>query len=500
MFGANNTIKSINVAKLVLQETGTYNPMYFRPYETHVDGYTMDAVNTRLERSPANLADPNIFSGLASNIISPSATVGPQISIPYGWTERRMRFILEVSVKATLGTEMVYYFQGYTTHLGISQSNYIDPNMEFIINSFIRVSRLQRYGANGIEYVDKIVESAQVVNGQIMTQYIGEQIPGMETGVYGIRPQDVFTGIASNHLKNSYEYMGNAGRGNVFLETRLRKDEALCSSRANGLPSSYISNLVNSYQISTKNQEFGQGIENVYDTAIRGSLAYDPFLKENYFLRALANIRGIGTPDKMRPVFTLNELSAIDPNVQNVTNVFSLGHTARAGLMQAGQHAYWNGADRESVVATILSNAVPAIMMDLMITKIHFRSTNHDISGRTNTAIIDGKSVTNADLSQNFAMFLHRLEKEVLFDITFGNQELYMLEMSVDIFGDSMISIGLGNNPMTSFGTPSFCDSLSTPVATVNKTGFDAICHDFETMFSNIQESSPTSIVLNQSI
>lgn len=504
MYGNHRSVERISVAKLILQETGTHNPMYFRPYETHVDAYTMDVINNRVEQSPSKITDANVFSGIASNVISPSATVGPQISIPYGWNERRIRFIMEVHVQASIGTPMVYYFQGFTNYLGISNHNgktSIDPNMEFIINSYIRVSRLQKYGVNGLEYVDKIVESAHVVNGQIMTETIHDQIPGLETGIYALRPQDIFTGISHNNLRNGYETMGHgASKNAMFFDGRLKKQESIGSSRANGLPSNYIANVINSYQVSTKNQDFGNGTRNVIDMAITDSVAFDPKLAENFFLRALGQVRGPDNPQRMKPTFTINELACIDSNIQNVTNLISLGQTARAALPQAGQTAYWNGADRESVIATVLSNAVPAVMMDLMISKIHFRSTNHDIGGKMNTVIINGASVTNADLTRNYQMFMYRLEREVLFDITFGNNESYMLEMSVDLFGESTVNISLASGPMVTFGTPSFCDSLTTPVATVNRDGFHKICHDFEVMFGNIQEASPTSIVLNSQI
>jgi len=139
-------------------------------------------------------------------------------------------------------------------------------------------------------------------------------------------------------------------------------------------------------------------------------------------------------------------------------------------------------------------------MMDLMINKIFFRSTNHDIGGIMNTVIIDAKSITNADLTQNFELFKRRLEKEILFDITYGNQDLYMLEMNIDLFGETTISLSVGNSPMTVFSTPSFCDSLMTPVITTNKDNFNALIHDFDVITNNIKQSQSAGLAINTSI
>ena len=140
MFEPQASRQTINIAKLILSETGTFNPMYSRPYQTYIDSAMMDNITRRVDEAGDSTITGNLLSGIAGTIVKPCATPQGQIPIPYGWSERRIRFLLEVHITTPTGSQMVYYFQGYTSHLGVGQNGSEDPTMEFIINSFIRVN------------------------------------------------------------------------------------------------------------------------------------------------------------------------------------------------------------------------------------------------------------------------------------------------------------------------------------------------------------------------
>jgi hypothetical protein len=128
-------------------------------------------------------------------------------------------------------------------------------------------------------------------------------------------------------------------------------------------------------------------------------------------------------------------------------------------------------------------------MMDLMLSKVYFRATNHSIGGVVVVTLIDGKSITTADLSQHYELFKRRLEHEVLFDMTHGNQTLFNLEMQADLFGETRITLALDGGPAIPYTTPSFCDSLLTPVMTGSKDNFFGVVHDFETLMNALPEA-----------
>ena len=336
----------------------------------------------------------------------------------------------------------------------------------------------------GMKITDIVTESAHVINGAIHYQNLNQN-------GYMMRPNDIFAGISSAYLEGTYNSTGMGGAG--FTDTRIKlKPESVRSSRQNNLPANYVAKIVDNYRTSKQLAEFGQGDYDIFTRC--NELTYEEPVTENPFIRAISNVKGIPNATS----FTFTDLERLDPAIHSVSNYITLGATQAAQLHQVGQTSYWNGADHETLTATVLSNAVPAIMMDMLISKVQFRSTNHDTAGIVNTVLIDAKSMTNSDITQNLEIFKRRFEKEIMFDITYGNQELYMLEMTVDLFGDSVITLALGNNPPVTYSTPSFCDSLLTPVITTNKDNFFGVVHDFETIMNNL--GSTTSYSNNMAI
>ena len=469
----------IKIARLVLSETGTYSPMYSRPYQTHVDGQTLENLVRRVDDAKGAQVSGALFAGVASNMVSPSSAPQGEIPIHMGWSERRIRFFMEVHVTASMGSSFIYYFQGYTSHLGVSHNGNVDPQMQFIINSYIRVNRSEQYGPYGTVTRDIVTESAHIINGAIVNQ-----VPNGD--VYGMRPQDIFTGIQSNYLENAYTSYGNGD--NSFQDTRVKfTGEAIRSNRINNLPANYVAKIVDGYQTGRQLADFGQSNSDIMSRS--QGLVHEASAYENVFIRAISDMQGV----HCSTVFNMNNLINLDPNVEAVTNFISLGTTQTAQLHQAGQTEFWHGSNRETLASTVLSNAVPAIMMELMLSQIHFRSTNHDQGGINTTLIVNAKSLTNADMSPNLEAFKRRFEKEVMFDITYGNMELYQVEMIADLFGETRITLSIGNGPLITYTTPSFCDSLLTPIMTMNKDNFYGVVNDFEVLMNQLNDNTSTA-------
>jgi len=462
---------TIRVARMLLQESGTYNPMYTRPYQTHLAPDVLDNVLRRVDQAGSGGISGATLAGVASSMVAPSATPTGEISIPMGWSDRRIRFLMEVHVTVATGAEMIYYFQGYTSHLGVDAHGNIDPQMQFIINSYMRVNRAMRYNSYSQAVMqDVVTESAHIVDGMLVNQTMGGEI-------FCMRPNDLFAGIQSAYIESAYQNFS----GNTLRDTRYRmSNESMRSNRSNNIAGNYLASVVDTYKNAQQLAEFGQGTQDIYARSQSMSVEASPY--ENPFIRAISNARGQNCVTS----FDIAVLRRIDPNVENVTNYLRMGHTELAQVHQAGQTAFWSGSDATTLAATILSNGVPAVMMDLMISKIFFRSTNNDAGGKVSTIIIDGKSLTSLDMSQNFELFKVRLEKEILFDLTYGNQVLYQLEMSVDLFGETRITIQLDNDSAVTYTTPSFCDSLLTPIITNNRQNFEGVTNDFETLMNSL--------------
>lgn len=468
----------VKVAKLLLQETGTYNPLYSRPYEVYISAESMNAICQRVEQSAGSAVTGSLLAGVSSNIVAPSATPGAEVTIPYGWAERRIRFLMEVHITPPTGTPYLYYVQGYTNYLGVTPNGTIDPAMEFFINSFIRVSRCNQITPYGVQVKDIITEAAHIVNGSIVHTLTGAD-------VYGMRPHDLFTGVHSEYLQNAYSYMQG---GTGLQDTRITLNaNPVRSTRSNGLPSAYLAGIIDNYQTGAQLSSFGQGTGDIISRC--RDLTYEAGVDENPFIRAISSARGVCNS----VTFTMNDLCKIDPAAASVTDYLTLGATSAVEMHQVGQTSNWNGSDRQTLAATTLSNAVPAIMMDLMIKSIMFRSTNSDSTGAMTTILYGADSFTAADNTQNYELFKRRLEREILYDITGGNQEIYQLDMSSNLFGETRITISFGGSAAYTYTTPSFCDSLLSPVVTTNRDNYFGVVHNVSSLMSELDGISGQS-------
>ena len=140
----------LRVVRFLITETGTYNPMYRRSYHTEMQAGTLSAIEEKVAN--AKRITPQMLGGLADRFILPTAAVEQmalpnggtaprQIVIPHGWNERRLRFMLEVETDFGTGGRITEMIQGYTDHLGVTHNGVIDPNMEFHVNSVLKIRK-----------------------------------------------------------------------------------------------------------------------------------------------------------------------------------------------------------------------------------------------------------------------------------------------------------------------------------------------------------------------
>ena len=478
---------NMSVGKLILQETGTYNPIQNRPYVTNLDAYGMNELieSVRAHGNNGHITG-SILAGSASGIVSPSATTFGDIAIANGWSEKRIRFMLEVVVEYNFGSPVAYFMQGYTDYSGVTMNGNIDPHMAFYINSMVGVSRTIVPTPYGNVVQEHIKETFQVLNDN---QFNKNYMPGMGQIM---RPQDVFNGMQSIHIREH----ANVAHGDMYDTRLMLGNDTYASSRNNTLPTNYMAKIIDGYTSASVAADFGQNQKSIF--AMASNEVYETPIGNNAFIRAISDDNGTGG---LTNRFTMDQLSRIDPGVKQKTTFMALGPVAQRNLHQTGSTEYWNGANRETQVATILCNAVPALMMGLVLSQLEFRSTNDAIGGIMTTAIINAQSLTTADISNHFNIFINRLEKEIIYDFTFRNQEIYKLHMRVDLLGETYVSISLGNQPAVDFVMPSFSDSLFSPVITNDVHARDVLISDFEHIVTNTADAMvgtrPTAVFDN---
>lgn len=477
----------INLVSLMLQDTGTYNRQYSRPYTAKTTDETLDILGNRIcdvtRANPLAKINGNLISGLCGNLIVPAAAWDHELSIPHGWNETRLRFSLEVHVVGHFGTE-VYFFQGYTEYQGVSLQGTIDPNMAFFINSFIQINRQQDFSGLGSQgFRDVIVSSAQIIDGRIHAQY--------SPTVYGLRPEDVFTGVQSSYISS----MHTAFEGANVIDDRVNKaSDVFRSRRSNSIPSNFLAKVVEGFRSASQLADYGGGTEDVYSRAIQTT--YEPGTYENPFIRALSTLKGIPNIT----TFTMNDLTSIDPSINQRTHYQQLLETVR--LHQTGDtNDNWGAAILETQLATIMSHAVSGLMLDNMLISVGFHVTNMTLNGMLDTRLFPGgQAVTTADMRQYYANFVQRLETEVMPDITLNNTIPVDITVYADLYGETTIRISLDGRPYEEYVTPSFCDALMAPVVTTNQNEYTGLVTGVEAIVNYCTGSSNQGLTSGQII
>lgn len=461
--------KIIHVVRLIVQETGRYDQQYSRPYQAVANSEVLDTLGRRIDEvtrtNHSMKINGSVISGLSGGLIVPSASWERELAIPYGWGEQRLRFMLEVHVETALSTEL-YYFQGYTEYLGVSLQGSIDPDMAFYINSYMRVTRMPDMSAPGLgRYMDIITETAQVIDGRY------HSTNSNANAVFGLRPEDVFTGVQSAYLTDVYKGLNE---GSV-IDTRVNRSRDIFQSRRNNaIPSNYLGRVIENYRTANALIDFGQGSDDIYSRAIQSSYEDTPYA--NPFIRALSENRfSEGVTH-----FSMNDLCRMDPNTPNVSVYNTVGQGVR--LHQTGDAESWMGATLEVQLATIIANSVNAMMVENMLISVAFTSTNMTMDAQLDTRIISGQGVTTVDMRQYFQNFMTRFEQEVMPDITKMNTIPVAIMVEANLNGDTKIDLSLDGGPYVPFISPSFCDSLLAPIVTTTQNDYYNLLNGFESI------------------
>lgn len=485
-FAQNNPygrMPTIQIVNITMHETGAFGRMFQRPYETNrINGHIVDDISRRVNEAGSADITGNLISGLAGQFLTPSTQHQGELFIPNGWDTRRLHWFMEVHITTNTGSKQIMYLQGYTSHVGVSTGvvpgqHHIDPNMIFYINSYIVTNKMGANGPTGYYEMDVIVEIAHVLNGQLVRSSHND------ADAIAMRPRDIFTGMQSHALSSGMNYFNDLGGLN---DTRIMfGNESIRSNRNNALPSNYVAKVVNGWKQSVATSQFGQDQSDLCGRAME--LVYENPVAENLFIRAISNIIGIPGSTQFRDA----DLRMIQADIP--MNIGLHSEVARINTNYNGVGADWNSVNHLVVPATVISNAVPALMMENYLTKVRLHATNHTVNGQFHVDIFEHMSPTRADISKFLNTFVNRLKSEVLYDLTFGNQESIILDLTMSVFGESFISIAIGTNAKEDYFVPSFCDSLMAPVMTLNKDTFNGVVHDLNTLLGSIDTGSAIS-------
>lgn len=459
------TTQGVVINKLILTETGSYNPQFHRPYGANLNGLNIGLYN-EITQGQATVR-PEQLAGFAGNILQPMAEAQSSVFIPNDFSNRRCVFLMEVTTRTQHGSDITEIITGYTNHLGLSlQTKSIDPNMQFWINNSVTVRRINSGTQLGNQLFSTVTDASHVlipptVMGGAPSPLMG--VGQMAGGLRTMTPADVVGEISKSSFPNAQvdDYRG------MLSGTDVRK-----SKRINGVMAHYLSKTVTGInQAAMSADAVSTDPLGMFSNA--RDLIRESYLSNDAFLTFLSEY----TSFKNFRCVTYGELCSVFPALDNVTKVSILGNAARNNLPMAGQTEYMSTATKETVIATILSNAVPALMMDLMITSLNMEATNETLDGSVFVRVDNILSFADVDMTQYIERFRYLMSTVVYPDISDCNQSAVTIRMNVDIMANSRIQISVNSGPYVDYTIPTFCDALFAPVITPNPMNLSTIAN-----------------------
>ena len=477
MYPANTAQYTAQVVKLIMIHTGTYDDMPMRSFVGNLNGDLLQQFQH--VTNGGELISSQSLAPLAGQILMPEASPSGLAQIQNGFATTRIRFLLELLFTSPQGHQTSQYLTGYTDHPGVTRIAgtvdrvAFDPQMCLFFNNIITVNR---GNFNGQPF-PKLWEASQLVFQTASPKNFGFTQPSGPQQ-YLMTPEEVINRIGVT-------FYGAPSVQIHDLRPKLDLQGMAKSKRSNCLPSNYLSKAVgelHNQKLSNPDDQFfvmaSPAASNIQEMPI-------------YADKALSLLNELSF--KTRGFITYGELCSICPETDNMagfvdktisqTQVLAAQQTQNAAhanfLLHGAERGYaapLTGSNEEAIVATMITQAVPAIMADLMLTTISFSATNLGYVGNDFGITIHGFQtfLTDVDVTPQLQQFTYRLKQEILVAVTFNGQKPIKLDATVDILGDTFIGIQM-HGYQYDYQVPSFCDALLTPIVTGNLLQLDNV-------------------------
>lgn len=478
----------MRVLQMILIETGTYEDAVIRPYTTNLSQENNAVELLREATNYGQIVTPGVIAGLASSVLTQTANPEGICAIPNNWTERRLRFFMEIEMNSTNMTRNRQLITGYTDYVGFSALSgsavNFDPRMQLYINNsvLLRDSMFADPATGARAFRSTVADDSQILRGGYVANMNGQIQDAHNT--FALRPEDLM-GVQAANLQ-----VMQRGGGDVWDTRASMVQGARKSHRDNGIASRYLAKTITAlgqaYSNTDVDNEPSSAVYNQAFTAVQEQKMYH----DNFF--ATLNNR---TQYQHTGSVTWSELCQLFQGLDDVATLVRPGSTQQVSEQyQRGQMEHWYGTTTETLFASRLMAAVPGIMIENMMTRAFFTATNRTANGQFVIQFGEDSvaGFTNGiDLTGFMTRFEATLIQEVLATLTQNNLIDIDLSMFVNIMGETRISISIGGAPYVDYAAPSFCDALFSPVVTLNAQSITDIGADIDRLVSFINVPAP---------
>lgn len=475
--------KTINIEFFLLQQTGTYQDQYLRPFDINV---TKDNINQliRATQEGNNLGIAAV-QNVASDIIAPAAQVEGKVNISgENWGGRRFRFVMKVTERnpfmGGLVTQRLIF--GSTNSCQTSHGGLIDPNTQVYFNSETVINETIQNSLHGVNRQAVIAGSNQIVSPVDLHATPNPMFASPHAHL--CRPEDMFALQQTVSTAKKIELSGllDDGRIDKVIDQRTMVGEGGAfkySHRRDTAPTRFVSDTLGAYSHAVREAALSDQDDNDYLSAgsamEEGQLLGEAYnrvvnqdIQKNGFLAILKDQahymeRGFVTIADLRRLFPeLNDTRVMRHSLDNAM--------AKRQTNFAEHSNHMHGADPASISSSLLGQVIPSIMMDTFLRQVKITMTN-GVGPYNYSIFVDPNGsrsmLDHVDMKPHVLELERRLATDALNSITRGNQIPFRIVMSADLSGDTVVDIALnGETQMTRFIIPTFADSLFSPVIT----------------------------------
>lgn len=459
----------LQLIKCVFTPTGTYHQQVRRAYTT--SGMGAQAIGKMAEVTAyGNNLTPAAVATAVGGILMPSAAPEANINIHNGWQEQRFHFLLEFAmVVPGLASSFRKIITGFTDKMDLSMNGLMDPYMLMRINNHMTVKDMRLNG-----YVQ-----TQVVDNDLVI--IGDHSPSMyRSNEFSLRPTDVLGSVQTSGTVLGFQDAGDE----TIVDTRMQFAGGIKHSRrTNNLASTYMSRLMTGYREAVSMAQDDDNMQAVH--AVGSAVVNERSVSDDPFYFSLMD-----NTDFLRSgYFTWGDLLHKFPDIDAKTVIHRM--TTQYGgqqLTSAMDSQHWAGANHETVMATVIMNGVPAIMMECMFAYFSFMVTNMTPDGRPDVFFNQEPAMLVDGIDAN--MFLESFRTKLLHTVapllSRDNMVGYSIQVNCDVYHDMAIMVSVENQPPVPFVAPLFADSMLAPVISGDVHRVRDLTYDIGTILTTL--------------
>lgn len=465
----------MKITKMLMLEVGTYNDVFQRPYLSHVDNLTLQQLQESTHYGK-NLT-PAALGAVGADIMRISATTSGDVRIANGFDTARLCVMMEVEFPGTGGMVHVEWLLGYTDHVGVSamfgNSNLaFDPNMRIFFNNVLRGRRVAQTHAFGRQMATNVSGAFQLINADYRPE-----ITTLHSAPHLMRPQDVFTSMS---MYNTRSLLGS----DEVLDVRPTHgpERVAVSDRRNTVPGQYLSRMLETWKMQMTTDDVDPA---ALHSQMAASVA-EPSISRVRSLQQLAVASELrqGGSVTWRELCHAEETGTLE---DRVVVTLAQSQQYRANLSQRGEAEYWNGNGMSTLIASQFVQAIPGMMMQLMLTELDFSVTNMTMDGSWDVVFNGVESFNDGDNVDQVQAFAYRLKNELMPGLSRGGIIPLEVHARFSVVGQTFVQIGIDGEPLTPFMAPSFCDGLYAAVRAPTTDTLEVFADGLSRILTNLE-------------